>query len=69
MMLDEMELAHARFDMMIRILKEQMKNGTNPQATPEVIALFQEWRDELDIRIELERIKRGTSWPHPLLPS
>ena len=60
MTLDEMELALARFDTIIRILKKQMKNGTNPQATPEVIALFQEWRDDLDIRIGLERISRAS---------
>jgi hypothetical protein len=59
MTLVEMELALARFDAIIRNLKEQMKNGTNPQATPEVIALFREWRDELDVRIELERTKRS----------
>jgi hypothetical protein len=63
MTLNELELALARFDTMIRILEQQMKEGTNPQATPEAIAQFQQWRDDLDVRIGLERIKRSTYRP------
>lgn len=56
--LEEMELALANYDAMIRILEKQKKEGTNPQATTEVIAQFQQWRDDLDVRIGLERMRR-----------
>ena len=61
MKLEEMEKALENYDAMIRILKKQMKEGTNPQATPEVIAQLQQWRDDLDAQIGLKRIRHATN--------
>jgi hypothetical protein len=75
MKIEEMELAIARIDLMIGFLKKQIQEGTNnPQAAAD-IARYQQWRDDLEVQISLERIKRikrGTDspprWP-PLLHS
>ena len=58
MKFEEMERALANYDAMIGILKKQMEEGTNPEATPEVIAQFQQWRDHLEVRIGVERTRR-----------
>ena len=58
MKFEEMKLALANYDAMIRILKKQMEEGTNPEATPEVIAQFQQWRDDLEVRIGVEQTRR-----------
>lgn len=58
MQLEDMERALANYDAMIRILKKQMEEGTNPGATPEVMAQFQQWRDRLEVRIGDERTRR-----------
>jgi hypothetical protein len=54
-----MELALARIDAMIGVLKNKVKEGTNPQAA-EDMARYQQWRDDLDVQIRVERIKRAT---------
>lgn len=59
MTLEEMELALARFDAMIGILKKQVKDGTSLQAA-EDMARYQQWRDDLDVQIRVERIKQST---------
>jgi hypothetical protein len=58
MKLGEMELALARIDVMISFLKKRMNDGTNSHVA-EDIALYQQWRDALDVQIGLKRIKRG----------
>ena len=55
MKLEEMQKALENYDAMICILRKQMKEGTNRQATTEVIAQFQQWRDDLDARIGVEQ--------------
>jgi hypothetical protein len=58
--LEQMELALARFDTLIRILDNQVNEGS---ATPKIIARLgrlQQLRDNLEVQIGLERIKRGT---------
>ena len=67
MKLEEMELALARFDAMIGILKKQVKDGTNLQAA-EDMARLQQWRDDLDIQIKVERIKQD-AYHNPMRPS
>jgi hypothetical protein len=63
MTLEEMELALARIDVMIRFLKKRMSDGTNCRVA-EDITRYQQWRDDLDVRIGLERIKRSTDRRH-----
>jgi hypothetical protein len=63
MTLEEMELALARIDVMIRFLKKRMSDGTNCHVA-EDISRYQQWRDDLDVRIGLERIKRATDRRH-----
>jgi hypothetical protein len=57
--LEEMELALVRLDAMPGILKRQVVEGTNAQVA-EDMARYQEWRDDLDVEIALERMKQGT---------
>jgi len=59
MTLQEMELALARIDLMIDFLQKKVKDGANGHIA-EDIARYQQWRDDLDIQIGLERIRRGT---------
>jgi hypothetical protein len=59
MKLEEMELAQARIDVMIGFLKKRMNDGTDRHVA-EDIARYQQWRDDLDVQISLERIRRGT---------
>jgi hypothetical protein len=63
MTLEEMELAAARIDAMIDFLKKRMNDKTNCHVA-EDIARYQQWRDELDVRIGLERIRRATDRRH-----
>jgi hypothetical protein len=58
MTLQEMELALTRIDLMIDFLQKKMKDGANGKIA-EDIARYQGWRDDLDIQIGLERIRRG----------
>jgi hypothetical protein len=72
MTLDEMERTLARLDEMLGTLKRQLYKGiADPRATPQAIARYQRLRDELDVQIGLERIRRGTYPPgaRPLLHS
>jgi hypothetical protein len=62
--LKQMELAIATYNAVIRILKNQMKEGA-ADATGQAIAQYQEWRDNLDVEIALERIKQGSSPQRP----
>jgi hypothetical protein len=57
--LEEMELAQARLDLMIRFLQRRLTEGANRQ-TAEDIARYQQWHNDLDVEIGLERIRRGT---------
>jgi hypothetical protein len=59
MTLAEMELALARIDVMIGFLRNRMNDGTKCDVA-EDIARYQEWRDDLDVQIGLERIKHST---------
>jgi hypothetical protein len=59
MTLAEMELALARIDVMIDFLKNRMSDGTNCDVAKDM-ARYQQWRDDLDAQIGLERVKRGT---------
>jgi hypothetical protein len=46
---------------MLGTLKRQLSKGiADPRATPLAIARYQRYRDDLDVQIGLERIKRGT---------
>jgi hypothetical protein len=64
MTLDEMERTLARLDEMLGTLKRQLYKGiADPRATPQAIARYQRLRDELDVQIGLERIRRGTYPP------
>jgi hypothetical protein len=56
--LAEMELALARIDVMIGFLRKRMSDGKGRHVA-EDIALYQQWRDALDVQIGLKRIKRG----------
>jgi hypothetical protein len=58
MKLEEMELALARIDVMIGFLKKRMNDGTNCHVA-EDIARYQQWRDDLDVQISLERSGEG----------
>jgi hypothetical protein len=69
--LKEMELALARFDAMISFLKKRVEEGS---ASPTIIARLarlQQLRDDLDVQIRVERIRRETHRPgaRPLLHS
>ena len=57
MTLEEMELALAKIDAMIGLLKKKLEAGANHQAA-EDMARYQQWRDDLDVQIRVERIKR-----------
>jgi hypothetical protein len=59
MTLAEMELALARIDVMIGFLKGRATERTNPKITEEIVR-YQQWRDDLDLQIGLERIRRNT---------
>jgi hypothetical protein len=55
--LKRMELAIAKYNAMIRALKQQMKKRTaDSLATRQAIARYQRSRDVLDLRLGLERI-------------
>jgi hypothetical protein len=60
MTLEEMELALARIDVMIGVLKKKVKEGTNNPQAAEDMARYQQWRDDLDVQIRVERIRRST---------
>jgi hypothetical protein len=59
MTLAEMELALARIDVMIGFLKRRATERTNPKIAEEIVR-YQQWRDDLDLQIGLERIRRNT---------
>jgi hypothetical protein len=59
MTLEQMELARERIDVMIGFLKSRTTERTDPEAAAD-IARFQQWRDDLDVQIGLERIRRNT---------
>jgi hypothetical protein len=59
MKLEEMELARARIDLMIDFLQKKVKDGANGHIA-EDIARYQRWRDDLNVQIGLERIRRST---------
>jgi inorganic pyrophosphatase/exopolyphosphatase len=59
MTLAEMELALARIDAMIGFLKNRTTERTDRKVAAD-IARYQEWRDDLDVQIGLERIKHST---------
>jgi hypothetical protein len=67
MTFEEMEFALWRIDVMLGLLKRSVERGTDPQAAEDMTRL-QQWRDDLDVQIGLERIKRGTQSP-PRRPS
>jgi hypothetical protein len=62
MSVEELEAALARIDAMLGLLKAQLERGPNPRAAADMDRL-QRWRDDLDIEINLERIKQGTYSP------
>jgi hypothetical protein len=64
MTLEEMEGTLARLDVMLGMLKRQLYKGiADPRATPQAIARYQRLRDELNVQIGLERIRRWTYRP------
>jgi hypothetical protein len=64
MTLEEMERTLAQLDVMLGTLKRRLYKGfADPRATPQAIARYQRLRDEFDVQIGLERIKRGTHPP------
>ena len=65
MKLEEMRKALENYDAMLCILRKRMKEGTNRQATPEVIAQFQQWRDDLEARIGVEQDQIQFSYTTP----
>jgi len=63
MTLEEMELAVARIDAMIDFLKKRMNDRPHCHVADD-IARYQRWRDDLDVQIGLERIRRATDRRH-----
>jgi hypothetical protein len=63
MTLEEMEVAIARIDLMIALLRKQLQEGTDVRRVAADLARYQRWRDDLDVQISLERIRRGTYLP------
>jgi hypothetical protein len=59
MTLEQMELARARIDMIIDFLRNRTTERTD-RKVPADIARYQEWRDDLDVQVGLERIRRNT---------
>lgn len=59
MTLEEMELARARIDVMIGLLKNRTTDRTDRKVAAD-IARYQEWRDDLDAQIGLKRIRQNT---------
>jgi hypothetical protein len=55
--LKRMELAIKNYNAMIRALKKQAT--TNSVATRKAIVQYQQWRDEFDVQLGLERIAQG----------
>jgi hypothetical protein len=72
MTLAAMERTLSRLDTMIDMLTKRMNDGTaDPQAIRQAITRYRQRRDDLDVEISLERIRRGTYQPRtrPLLHS
>jgi hypothetical protein len=59
MTLEQMELARARIDVMIGFLKNRTTERTDRKVAAD-IAQYQDWRDDLDVQIGLERIRLNT---------
>jgi hypothetical protein len=54
--LKAIELAIANYNTMIRTLKKQMQEGTaNSCAFRQALAQYQQWREDLDVKLGLER--------------
>jgi hypothetical protein len=55
--LEWMELAIANYNAQIRALKRQMpRRRGDPSVTRKAIALYQQFRDDLDVQLGLERL-------------
>jgi hypothetical protein len=67
MTIEEMEFALWRMDVMLGLLKRSVERGTDPEAA-EDMARLQQWRDDLDVEISLEKIRQGT-YSAPQRPS
>jgi hypothetical protein len=59
MTIEELEVALERIDVVLGLLKSEVGKGTKPQDA-EDMTLLQRWRDDLDVEISLERLRRIT---------
>jgi hypothetical protein len=60
MTLEEIELARARIDVMIGLLKNRTTERTDRKVAAD-ISRYQEWRDDLDAQIGLKRISQNAN--------
>jgi hypothetical protein len=69
MTIEELEVALARIDVMLGLLKREIGQGTNPQDAEDMTLLLR-WRDDLDVEISLERLRQDTNtYRSPRRPS